>query len=208
MAEQLPVSSRIAGLAAELVDAANAGDTERMTSAVLCGLGLPRHAHMPGQAPRVVIYRYKCPLCKGTGYWSQESGEKCPDCQGFGLTNDVKGWDEAELERAPRPPAVMKSPCVDCAYRPGSPEEGGLDPQTPFFCHHGMHRLPDGGYESPAYAGSLPLGAMVCGGWWAIATDEELPDSYLAPYRDRSSSDRSESVPELSKPGQGVGDQL
>ncbi len=172
---------------------------------ILCDAGMPRHAIVPGSpSSRAVIYRWLCPICDGTGFWCLETRERCPHCQGFGLTNNVQGWDEDELKPAPRPPAVMKSPCVDCAYRPGSPEDpttadgSGLrrpGASTPFFCHHGMHRLPDGGYESPAYVGSVPLGAMVCASWWAIALDEELPDSWLAPFRDPGGANRAESAP-------------
>jgi hypothetical protein len=173
---------------------------------ILCGAGLPRHTVVPGSpSSRAVIYRWQCPICRGTGFWCLETRERCSHCQGYGLTNDVAGWDEAELTPAPRPPAVMKSPCVDCAYRPGSPEDPAtadgstLRPpgaSTPFFCHHGMHRLPDGGYESPAYVGSVPLGAMVCASWWALASGEELPDAGLAPFRDPGGANRAESAPD------------
>jgi hypothetical protein len=161
-------------------------------SVYMCGNG-QLSTGKPGQA---VVYRWMCPYCEGTGRWGDGSdSEVCRHCAGTRVTNDVSGWDESYLTRTPRPPAVMRSPCVDCAYRPGSPEqEAGIapGPETPFYCHHGMIRDGDG-YITPAYVGNLPLGAHVCAGWYALATGEPLPD---AAFRDPGGSDRQESVPE------------
>lgn len=136
----------------------------------ICGGPTPNTA-------KVTLYRYVCPYCDGTGQWSD--GERCMNCHGYGLTNDVRGFEEHELTLAPVPPAVMRNPCVDCAYRPGSPEEGsaarpGRD--NPFFCHHGLYRVGDGYASAANLDNGLPLGAMVCAGWWALAAGKPLPD--------------------------------
>lgn len=155
-----------------------------------CGIAEP----IPNTST-VTFFRWICPWCKGTGRWNGE-GELCLNCNGYGLTNDVEGWDEPDLTPAPTPPAVMRSPCMDCAYRPGSPEDGSPalpGPAKPFFCHHGLHRVGDS-YVGPALLDSgLPLGAMVCAGWWALATGKPLPERA---FRDPGGSDRHEDAPE------------
>jgi hypothetical protein len=140
--------------------------------------------------PTVTILRWICPVCDGDGTWSDG---RCMHCAGNGLTNDVAGWDESELKPAPRPPALMTRPCADCAYRPGSPEqESGsvkLPTDEPFYCHHAMPLI-RGTYVPTATIGELPLGAMLCAGWWAQATGQPAPDK---PYRepaDRPETDR------------------
>lgn len=153
-----------------------------------------------GPVPKAIVYRWRCPWC------DPETGrigdDVCPHCHGETLTNDVGDWPEAELVRAPRPPGVMKRPCVDCAYRPGSPETdvghpgapcGPPGAETPFFCHTGLVRVGDG-YSPPALVNGLPLGALVCAAWWALATGE--PVLPLAEYRDRAGNDRSEDAPD------------
>lgn len=190
---ELDIRPRAERLADELVDAVRAGDAEGLQAAVMCGLGMPRHAHIKGTAPKAMIYRYFCPACDKTGRCPEDGG-RCYACAGSGMLRDDDGWEG--LEEVPRPPAVMKSPCVDCAYRPGSPEDGNdvrPDAATPFFCHHGLHRVGDG-YEATAYVGSLPLGAMVCAGWWDMAHGRELP---AKPFRDPGGANRPESAPDL-----------
>jgi hypothetical protein len=96
----------------------------------------------------------------------------------------------------------MRTPCVDCAYRPGSPED---DPDSerpdsaehPFFCHHGMHRIDDGdgdvGYVPAAWAGGLPLGYMVCAGWWdSVVEGGPAPERQ---FRDPGGSNRAPAAP-------------
>lgn len=137
--------------------------------------------------PNVEIYRWVCPVCKGIPDGDGISG--CRHCHGAALTNDVEGWPADELTPAPRPPALMPSPCGDCAYRRGSPESecgtvklpGTEENRGPFFCHVG---LPKGrsGYTSTAWVGELPLGAWLCAGWYAKVTGEQAP---TRPYRER-----------------------
>jgi len=149
----------------------------------ICGGPIPNTA-------KATIYAYVCPYCDGSGQWN-EDGERCMNCHGYGLTNDVRGWEDGEIKRAPVPPAVMRQPCVDCAYRPGSPEEDTSarpGAAQPFFCHHGMFRVGDG-YVAPAMLDDgTALGAMVCAGWWALATGNPLPERA---FRDPGGSDRS-----------------
>lgn len=161
-----------------------------------CGIG---PGHRPGPKLQVSLNRYTCPWCRGGGWWSQE---RCHNCAGTGTTDDpAVGVDlseggtgqDAPAVPLPRPPAVMKSPCVDCAFRPGSPEDGmedTADPNSPFFCHHGMHRVGDG-YQAAAWVGGMPLGYMVCAGWWAFRTGGEPPEK---PFRDPGGADRRESL--------------
>lgn len=135
--------------------------------------------------PLVVVYRWICPFCDGSGRWGDDG--RCYHCAGNGLTNDPGGHTDTELKAAPRPPGVMARPCVDCAYRPGSPEEGS--PLLPtgdagvFYCHQGMQKTAQG-YTPAGWIGeqpSLPLGAAVCAGWWAAATGQPAPER---PYRE------------------------
>ncbi|MET7776298.1 hypothetical protein ABZU94_10525 [Streptomyces mirabilis] len=129
------------------------------------------------------IWPWKCPLCVG-GIAPSEGGqerERCLPCSGSGLTDDP--WGGAE--RAPRPPGVMRAPCADCAFRRGSPELENqgvqLPDDEPFFCHQGLPVNAFGQYTPVATFRGLPLGAMVCAGWWALKTDEDLP---AKPYRE------------------------
>lgn len=185
-------------LVEQLVAAAHNGDTATVGRQVLDALGLPRHTANTVNPPTVRIYRWICWLCNGGG--RDETGDRCMECHGYGLlTADDIGDPAAygdDLKPAPRPPAVMKAPCVDCALRPGSPEDGYTSPgvDKPFYCHHGLWRVGDG-YESTAYVGNLPLGAMVCAGWWALATGEALP---AKPFRDPGGADRPEAAPEVA----------
>lgn len=156
----------------------------------ICGTGAT-----PNTAT-VTLYRYVCPSCDGTGRWAE--GETCMQCHGYGLTDNVRGWEEGEITPAPTPPAVMRNPCVDCAYRPGSPEEGSPSrpgPTQPFFCHHGLHRVGDGYVATAMLDDGTPLGAMVCAGWWAMATGRPLPEKA---FRDPGGSDRSPDAPASS----------
>lgn len=130
----------------------------------------------------LLILLYKCPFCLGGLTADGADGtEPCHHCSGVGLTDDPCG----EAERAPRPPAVMRAPCADCAYRPGSPEleanGAQLPSDEPFFCHQGVPVSARGAYTPVATFRGLPLGLMVCAGWWALKTGEQLPGK---PYRE------------------------
>ena len=159
---------------------------------------IPQIRYCGGPGPntaKVTFYPYVCPHCDGTGRWAED--ERCMNCAGYGLTDEdgVRGWEPSEVTRAPVPPAVMRNPCVDCAYRPGSPEsETGVapGPTQPFYCHHGLHRVGDGYVASAVLDNGLPLGAMVCAGWWALATGRSLPERE---FRDPGGSDRRADAP-------------
>lgn len=154
-----------------------------------------------GPLPKALVYRWLCPLCDpggpledAVGLGQHPDGSPCPHCYGTGLTNDVGGF-EGDARPAPIPPAVMKAPCVDCAFRPGSPErESGMrqGTETPFFCHHGLVRIGDG-YAAPALAAGMPLGAMVCRGWYDVALGAEPPTTE---FRDPGGADRREDAPQ------------
>ncbi len=202
-------------LADDLLAAVEAGDGDAMLSCMTRALGLPRHTALPGRTkPEVRIHKYRCPWCDPDGPFNtggtagRVGGVKCIDCTGTGVLSAEQVpnpgvFEPGELVELGRPPAVMRQPCVDCAYRPGSPEDDthpdmlsvaarpGVD--TPFFCHHGMVRVGDG-YEAVAYYGTLPLGAMVCAGWWALATGNPLPDKE---FRDPGGADRPADAPEV-----------
>ena len=131
----------------------------------------------------LLILPFKCPFCVG-GIEPSEGGEsraRCIHCSGVGLTDDPCG----DAERAPRPPGVMRAPCADCAFRQGSPElenaGAQLPDDEPFYCHQGMPISAYGTYTPVATFRNLPLGAMVCAGWWALKTGEALP---AKPYRE------------------------
>jgi len=148
---------------------------EAVSTIQVCGSALAQGSPQP----LVVVYRWVCPFCDGDGRWGDDG--PCYHCAGIGLTNDRGGHSDAELTPAPRPPGVMARPCIECAYRPGSPEEGS--PLLPtgdagvFYCHQGLQRTARG-YSPAGWIGespSLPLGAAVCAGWWAAATGQPAP---------------------------------
>ena len=184
-------------------------DAER-AALFVCGTApMTRPAGEPGT---VTINGYVCPWCAGTGRW--HDGDRCMNCSTAGVTDTTtpgvdfsrdygRGVEPPEVAPVPlpRPPAVMRAPCLDCAYRPGSPEEDSTarpDGSTPFFCHHGMARVdhPDGGttYHAASYVGALPLGYFVCAGWWQqFAEGKAAPETA---FRDPGGSDRA-SAPAL-----------
>jgi hypothetical protein len=134
---------------------------------------------LAAQQPRrseLLILPWKCPFCiGGIGPNLDGDAERCMHCSGIGLTDDPCG----PAERAPRPPGVMRAPCGDCAFRRGSPELENqgvqLPDDEPFFCHQGLPISALGRYTPVATFRGLPLGAMVCAGWWALRTGEPLP---------------------------------
>lgn len=157
----------------------------------------------PPAVGKVQRYRFVCPWCLGWGTWA--SGESCKMCAGGGLTDDPNpGVDlytdyppgteppETQPEPIPRPPGVMRQPCVDCAFRPGSPEADyqRLLPgaEEPFYCHHGLIKRGDG-YLSGSTVAGRPLGALVCASWWAVHMEGgQAPGGS---FRDPGGSDRA-----------------
>ena len=147
---------------------------------------------------RVTVHRWVCPACEGRG--DVPTLGVCLHCGGDGTTDDVEGWGEAGLFELPRPPAVMRMSCVDCAYRPGSPEEDAPLPNSNgggvFYCHHGLWRVDQSeggaGYIAPVMLGGEPVGAMVCAGWWSTVVEGRPRPA--APFRDPGGSDRSAAV--------------
>jgi hypothetical protein len=130
------------------------------------------------------ITPWRCTLCVGG---ISPDGGRCLHCAGIGLTDDPVG----PAVRAPRPPGVMPKPCGDCAYRPGSPEREApgqtLPKDEPFFCHRGLPVTAAGAYVPVATFNGLPLGAMVCAGWWAVRTDEPLSER---PFKEKPLTER------------------
>lgn len=116
-----------------------------------------------------------CPICEGAG-----DGP----CYCEGRTGLITAAAAAEfradgvpVRALPPPPAEMRQPCVDCAFRDGSPERESGELQrlienmaagdvTPFHCHQGMHCRADGTYVPlETDARGLPIGHPVCAGW-------------------------------------------
>ncbi len=137
----------------------------------------------------LIVYRYVCPWCT-KGDMGPSTG-RCLHCAGAGLTNDVGSWPQEQLVEAPIPPGVMRKPCLDCAFRPGSPEleDGGtcFPEGEPFWCHHGAtdgyfgSHQPIGSWRPAGHPRDIPLGELICAGWWAKASGRSLPTE---PYRD------------------------
>lgn len=113
-----------------------------------------------------------CPVCEGTG-------DRPCLCDGRGLVSaeEAARWLEMGdvLVVVPPPPAEMRRPCGDCAFRADSPEhESGLIYQItesveagqPFHCHVGMHMTVDGRYQPREVdAAGAPVGHPICAGW-------------------------------------------
>jgi hypothetical protein len=137
----------------------------------------------------LIVYRYLCPYCTN-GDMGEATG-RCLHCAGTGLTNDIGGWPSDQLVEAPIPPGVMRKACLDCAYRPASPEQedGGtcLPDDEPFWCHHGTttgyfgSHQPIGAWRPDGHPRDIPLGELICAGWWAKTTGRPLPTK---PYRE------------------------
>lgn len=129
------------------------------------------------------VLPWVCPLCEGTGQWSD--GDRCAECTGRGLLADKpdpETWEGYTIRRAPRPPAVAPAKCRDCAFRPGSPEAEAPPPlDRPFYCHHGTQPTAYG-YSAPIMFDGAPIGERVCAGWWEAVTGEDPADT--APYAD------------------------
>lgn len=159
--------------------------------------------HPTPNTAKVTVFTYVCPLCDGKGRW--QDGDRCMECVGFGLiAQRAKGFKVSEHTPAPTPPAVMGQPCGDCAFRPGSPEQDSstrLGPESPFYCHHGMFRVDDGYAPTAITEDGVPVGAMVCAGWWALATGRPLPKRA---YRDPGERAGRRTATAVTEPGTAV----
>lgn len=158
----------------------------------------------PPTVGKVTRNRFVCAWCLGWGTWC--NGERCAECHGTGTTDDPEpGVDlhndygdtdppDTTPEPIPRPPGVMRAPCIDCAFRRGSPElnnagEGLPGSDSPFYCHHGLVRR-GGGYLAGSTLGGRPLGAMVCASWYSLHIDGGPLSA--REFRDPGGNDRSE----------------
>lgn len=136
-----------------------------------------------GNQSELRLLPWICPMCTGglVPTMDGDGVDKCLHCAGIGLTDDPCG----PAAPAPRPPGVMRTACADCALRPGSPEleNAGvaLPYEEPFFCHQGVYASASGRYEPVATFRGLPLGLMICAGWWAMKTGQAMP---ARPYRE------------------------
>lgn len=154
------------------------GEYRQALEAVVAALHAPRTELAPS-ATDMIVLPYICPMCEGDGRCESLAG-RCPECDGRGAISNQAAeiWADVadvQLKRAPTPPAVMRSPCGSCAFRPGAPEEDEPPSlEQPFYCHTGMPVV-SGSYAPIAWAKGMPLGAMVCAGWWAAVTDKDLP---------------------------------
>lgn len=133
-------------------------------------------------AARVRAYRWFCPLCDGEG---DDGSGACLHCAGHGLVTDEQAAGWGPLREAPRPPGVRRTPCHDCALRPGSQErENGDDPPArdkPFFCHQNTPMV-RGEYRPVLWAHGIPIGSQLCAAWWDIAVCGRPADLAPAVY--------------------------
>ncbi|KAA9379610.1 hypothetical protein F5972_08110 [Microbispora cellulosiformans] len=68
-------------------------------------------------------------------------------------------------------------------YREGAPEEEPPPLDRPFYCHATMPVV-DGEYAPVAWYKGVPLGALVCAGWWRAVTDQPLDPAPYTPSND------------------------
>lgn len=114
----------------------------------------------------VVIYPWVCPHCQN----GTRAGEPCRSCDGRGLTDDSSTPPD-QRQAAPRPPAVMASPCSDCRYQPEHAQ-----PAEPFWCHQGMPTGANGVLSPAAWCAGMPLGYQLCERWWDDITTSEAAE--------------------------------
>lgn len=140
---------------------------------------------VPPPAAGLEIRAWVCPLCEGLGRW--EDGDRCAWCTGHGLVSeepDPEDWPDVTIRRAPRPPAVAKQMCRDCAFRRRSPESERPPPlDRPFYCHRGTLATANG-YSAPIMYHGSPIGEQLCAGWWWRATGDGQDPAAAAPYAD------------------------
>jgi len=147
-------------------------------------------SRVPDGTPPPTLLPYRCPdvACK-KGRWPE--GDRCLCCNGaaYVTAEDGEPWleDGEQLTPAPIPPGVMRNPCPGCALRPGSPErESGNEPPVDavFWCHKGMEQDEDGNYLPAMAWMGVPIGYLVCRGWWNKATGTGPQPDELEPYRE------------------------
>lgn len=165
----------------------------------LCQLGGSPVARsiVPEDTPPPTLLPYRCPdpSCK-RGRWPD--GQRCMCCNGaaYVTAEQAGGWmdDGQELQPAPLPPGIMRNPCPGCALRPGSPERSiGADPPLDrvFWCHKGMEQDEDGNYLPAMEYMGVPVGYLVCRGWYNAATGIGPQPDDLEPYREEKLPDRA-----------------
>lgn len=115
---------------------------------------------------------------EGAGNWPDVGNDEVPCCYGaaeYGYAN-CTCWtavfdEEQQSVQTDLTPPVRTSMCVDCAYRPKSPERSGdpeaaasaqalqalVDSGSPFWCHQGMRRPTHWIHPSGATAPASPL---------------------------------------------------
>lgn len=130
-------------------------------------------------------YPYYCPVCGDDEY----PARPCL-CDGEGVitAEQASGWAEHELVPVPRPAAVRKGPCLDCAVRRGSPEHEQdpdlrhvLRPDGPFWCHQGTADVRGEHVYTLRMNNGAPIGAELCAGWFDWMTTGALPEE---PYQE------------------------
>ena len=177
-------------------------DEERPVSAwmpSMCQLGGSPvgTGRVPTDTPPPTLLPYRCPdpSCH-RGRWPDNS--RCMCCNGASYVTREQGepWlDEGEeLEPAPVPLGVMRSPCAGCALRPGSPErEAGASPpvEAVFWCHKGMEQDEHGNYLPAMAWMGVPVGYMVCRGWYNLASGTGTQPDELEPFREEKLPDRA-----------------
>ena len=152
---------------------------------------------VPKDTPPPTLLPYRCPDpgCD-KGRWPE--GDRCMCCNGAAYVTEEDGtpWlDEGQqLEPAPIPPGIMRNPCPGCALRPGSPErESGRTPplDAVFWCHKGMEQDENGNYLPAMEWMGVPIGYLVCRGWYNAATGTGPQPDELEPFREEKLPDRA-----------------
>lgn len=149
--------------------------------------------------PTLLPYRCPDPSCV-RGRWPE--GDTCMCCNGAAYVTAEQGepWLEEgqQLQPAPIPPGIMRNPCPGCALRPGSPErEAGQEPPSDavFWCHKGMEQDEHGNYLPAMAWMGVPIGYLVCRGWYNKATGTGPQPDELEPYREEKPPDRAGPLP-------------
>ncbi|MEZ0073620.1 hypothetical protein [Planotetraspora sp. GP83] len=145
-------------------------------------------AGVPPSPDGLHVYPFRCPSCEGEGRW--DDYDRCHLCLGSGAVTaqQMRDWADGDPTcapvRVPTPAAVRKGQCGECAFRQGAPEEDEPPPlDRPFYCHATMPVV-DGEYAPVAWYKGMPLGALVCAGWWRAVTEQPLDPAPYVPAGD------------------------